>query len=224
MVCQAWTVSKCESARLVFVIQSPIKTYVYPAYGVASLGKVAVEVMLQLYLFDFYTRILGLSPILAGLALLASLAPQTRNAWRSVQQETLFQNFTVLDNYRANWPSEYWIRLDAFSQLPDDLVIATTEVGYPGVLNPDKIIVDLAGLNDIEFARNGFSSLTLFSRYQPDLFLLPRSHYAELRRDISGSRTFRLGYEFFQPDPGLGIALRRDSRHYHAMRQVLGLQ
>ena len=68
MVCQAWTVSKCESARLVFVIQSPIKTYVYPSYGVASLGKVAVEVMLQLYLFDFYTRILGLSPILAGLA------------------------------------------------------------------------------------------------------------------------------------------------------------
>ena len=68
MVCQAWTVSKCESARLIFVIQSPIKTYVYPAYGVASLGKVAVEVMLQLYLFDFYTRILGLSPILAGLA------------------------------------------------------------------------------------------------------------------------------------------------------------
>jgi len=32
------------------------------------LGKVAVEVTLQLYLFDFYTRILGLDPILAGLA------------------------------------------------------------------------------------------------------------------------------------------------------------
>jgi GPH family glycoside/pentoside/hexuronide:cation symporter len=46
----------------------PIKTYVYTAYGVASLGKVAVEVTLQLYLFDFYTRILGLEPILAGLA------------------------------------------------------------------------------------------------------------------------------------------------------------
>lgn len=34
----------------------------------ASLGKVAVEVTLQLYLFDFYTRILGLDPLLAGLA------------------------------------------------------------------------------------------------------------------------------------------------------------
>lgn len=45
-----------------------MKSYLYPAYGVASLGKVAVEVTLQLYLFDFYTRILSLDPILAGLA------------------------------------------------------------------------------------------------------------------------------------------------------------
>jgi GPH family glycoside/pentoside/hexuronide:cation symporter len=49
-------------------MKSPMKTYIYPAYGVASLGKVAVEVTLQLYLFDFYTRILGLDPLLAGLA------------------------------------------------------------------------------------------------------------------------------------------------------------
>lgn len=48
--------------------QSPIKPSTYPAFGAASLGKVAVEVTLQLYLFDFYTRILGLDPVLAGLA------------------------------------------------------------------------------------------------------------------------------------------------------------
>ena len=45
-----------------------MKTYVYPGYGMVSVGKVAVEVTLQLYLFDFYTRILGLSPLLAGVA------------------------------------------------------------------------------------------------------------------------------------------------------------
>ncbi|MGB0743152.1 MAG: MFS transporter [Opitutales bacterium] len=38
------------------------------SYGGASTGKVAIEMLLQLYLFDFYTRILGLSPILAGAA------------------------------------------------------------------------------------------------------------------------------------------------------------
>lgn len=57
-----------QRLRSVLVSQTSIKTYLYPAYGVASLGKVAVEVTLQLYLFDFYTRILGLDPILAGLA------------------------------------------------------------------------------------------------------------------------------------------------------------
>lgn len=45
-----------------------MKAYVYPGYGMVSVGKVAVEVTLQLYLFDFYTRILGLSPLLAGVA------------------------------------------------------------------------------------------------------------------------------------------------------------
>ena len=45
-----------------------LKGYIFPGYGVAGLGKVAVEVTLQLYLFDYYTRILGLSPALAGTA------------------------------------------------------------------------------------------------------------------------------------------------------------
>ena len=40
----------------------------FAAYGTANTGKVAVEMMLQLFLFDFYTRLLGLSPILAGTA------------------------------------------------------------------------------------------------------------------------------------------------------------
>ena len=50
------------------MVLKPLKAYIYPAYGLAGLGKVAVEVTLQLYLFDYYTRILGLSPVLAGAA------------------------------------------------------------------------------------------------------------------------------------------------------------
>lgn len=45
---------------------SPLKFYHSSAYGIASIGTVAVEMLLQLYLFDFYTRVLGLSPIVAG--------------------------------------------------------------------------------------------------------------------------------------------------------------
>lgn len=47
---------------------SSLKFRHFSAYGLASIGKVAVEMLLQLYLFDFYTRLLGLSPIFAGSA------------------------------------------------------------------------------------------------------------------------------------------------------------
>lgn len=46
----------------------PLQWHHFSAYGLASIGKVSVEMLLQLYLFDFYTRLLGLSPILAGSA------------------------------------------------------------------------------------------------------------------------------------------------------------
>ena len=49
-------------------LKSYLKFWHFPTYGVASIGKVAVEMMLQLYLFDLYTRILGLSPLWAGVA------------------------------------------------------------------------------------------------------------------------------------------------------------
>jgi hypothetical protein len=154
---------------------------------------------------------------------IASLLPRAWSAVASLRSTPRLQNMTVLENYRHNWPSGYWIRLDAFSQLPDDLVIATTEVGYPGVLNPRKRIVDLAGLNDTHFAKHGFTAANLFERYQPDLFLLPRSHYAAMRGALIDSPEFRSGYEVFRPPQGLVMALRRDSQHYPAMRRVLGL-
>lgn len=45
---------------------SPLQLHHFSAYGFASIGKVVVEMLLQLYLFDFYTRLLGLSPVFAG--------------------------------------------------------------------------------------------------------------------------------------------------------------
>lgn len=47
---------------------NPLKFIHFSSYGIASIGKVSVEMLLQLYLFDFYTRLLGLSPVLAGSA------------------------------------------------------------------------------------------------------------------------------------------------------------
>ncbi len=105
--------------------------------------------------------------------------------------------------------------------LPDDIVIATTEVGYPGVLNPHKTIIDLAGLNDTEFARQGFSAARLFARSRPDLFYLTTRHYVEIRSALFNSPEFAHGYELLQPPGGLVIALRRDGPRYAALRGAI---
>ena len=45
-----------------------LKTLDYTGYGAVSFGKVAIEMLIQLYLLDFYVRLLGLPAILAGSA------------------------------------------------------------------------------------------------------------------------------------------------------------
>ena len=52
---------------------TPLRFRHFSAYGLASIGKVAVEMMLQLYLLDFYIRLLGLEPILAGAAFVVAI-------------------------------------------------------------------------------------------------------------------------------------------------------
>lgn len=47
----------------------PLPRLIKAGYGVTDLGQFAAELLLQFYLFDFYTRLLGLSPSLTGLAL-----------------------------------------------------------------------------------------------------------------------------------------------------------
>jgi hypothetical protein len=159
-----------------------------------------------------------------GIVAVAGLAVCTVPAVRSVANlahAPRLQNFGVLEHYRADWPSRMWARLDRVAQLPDDIVIATTEVGYPGVLNPRKTIIDLAGLNDTEFATHGFSADRLFARSHPDLFYLTTRHYAEIRGGLFGNRQFATGYELLQPPGGLVIALRRASPHYATLRAAI---
>jgi hypothetical protein len=151
----------------------------------------------------------------------ASLLPQATRAVAELFRQPRFTHFTVLDNFEHGFPSKMWLGLDRFSALPDDLVIATTEVGYPGVLNPRKTIVDLSGLNDLGFARDGFSAEALFARYRPDLFMIPTRHYAALRHTLLRHPEFRRDYRFFRPEGSLGLGLRRTSRYYDEMLAVL---
>lgn len=154
---------------------------------------------------------------------LVALAVPALQAVTVLRQGPRFAHFTVLENFEHGFPGRMWLGLDGFSRLPDDLVIATTEVGYPGVLNPGKTIVDLSGLHDAVFALEGFSGEALFARYQPDLVMIPTRHYADIRGALLGHPEFRNGYDFVRPEGSLGIGLRRASPHYAAMLEVLRL-
>ena len=169
-------------------------------------------------------------PALAALVLGWSLlVPATFSAARGLASRVLEGGCCDLDHSehtRTGWPSTYWYRLDRFASLPDDLVIATTEVGLPGVLAPRKTIVDLAGLNDSHFARQPFSAERLFARYRPDLIYMPHPNYVEMNRAIE-ERLDAEGYDFYtarELDVDFGLAIRRDSRHYDAMRRIVEME
>ncbi|MDE2887845.1 MAG: hypothetical protein OXR72_06490 [Gemmatimonadota bacterium] len=132
-------------------------------------------------------------------------------------------NFDIYANYRERL-SAYWFRLDVFSRLPDDLVIATTEVGCPAAMNPDKQIVDLTGLNETDFAHEGFSADRLFETYRPDLIYMPNPHYRGMIAQIANHPHFVENYAHFPASAlgaAMGIALRRESGHYPQMHDII---
>lgn len=161
--------------------------------------------------------------LLAGISVAtvaALLVLAGRDAFRAARAPRTV-GFPVLAHYRNDWPARMWLRLDRIAALPDDLVIATTEVGHPGVLAPGKQIVDLAGLNDLEFARHGFSPDRLFARGFPDLFYITSRHYAAIRTALLQDARFSSRYEVLAVPGGLAVALLRDGRHYPAARAAL---
>ena len=62
------------------------------------------------------------------------------------------------------------------SALPAGATVAASEVGYLGARFPRINVIDLAGLNDNPFARQGFSPDALIDRH-PDLIWMPHDDY-----------------------------------------------
>jgi hypothetical protein len=159
------------------------------------------------------------APVFAVVALAVVVAPglsEARRAFAGVRELDVWDSARTL--YRRRW-----FALEAFSRLPDDLVIATTEVGHVGAMNPNKTIVDYAGLNDIAFARAPFTADRLLAR-KPDVLYLPHTDYRGMLADILASEAFRTDYVFHPADElhaTLGLALRRDSTHYEEMAEIV---
>lgn len=118
----------------------------------------------------------------------------------------------------------YWFQLASISALPDDLTLAATEVGHLGAYNPRKTIVDLASLNNTQFAHHGFSADRLFACHHPDFIYMPHWHYDRIVTDILANPTFVADYDYYPAkkiNAELGIAISRKSKYYHAMRDIV---
>lgn len=128
---------------------------------------------------------------------------------------------TAYDNHYI----DSWYGLDNLSQLNDNIVIATTEVGLPSVMNPNKSIIDLAGLNDPEYVNNTFVADTLLNQAPyPDWIYMPFPHYETMWYSIYGYPNFQIDYQFFTAQSlgtSMDVAIRRASPYYLDMLEIL---
>ncbi|MCK4506133.1 MAG: hypothetical protein KAW14_10985 [Candidatus Aegiribacteria sp.] len=151
-------------------------------------------------------------------------SPVAREVYHLMKTENgEYRGFDVTEEYRDRWTG-YWFCLDEFSRLPDDMVIAATEIGHPLAMNPGKTILDLSGLNETMIAHNGFSPDSFFHRYQPDLIYMPHPDYREMIRQIYADPFFINHYEVFSSSDlstTMALALNRDSEYYESMLQIV---
>ncbi|HEX2878889.1 MAG TPA: hypothetical protein VHO25_05070 [Polyangiaceae bacterium] len=109
-----------------------------------------------------------------------------------------------------------WPGINLLAALPNDLAIATTEVGRPGVMSPRRPIIDLSGLNDAQVARGAWSPVQATLAAKADVVYL-HPDYKGMNRGFTENARFGSEYELFQPKGPrfLTVFVRRDSR-YHA--------
>ena len=133
-------------------------------------------------------------------------------------------NFSMEERYVSTKARSFWFALDGFSKLPDDLAIATTEVGLPAAMNPGKRIIDIAGLNENSFARHGFDARHLCEDLIPDVIYLPHPDYTTLIEALMKEPSFLREYELYPKQElhsFMDLALRRNSAYFESMRAIV---
>jgi len=102
-------------------------------------------------------------------------------------------------------------------RMPKGVVLAASEYGIIGSHFPDMTIIDLVGLHDKIIAQGGFSAKYVFSR-KPDIIWFPHSDYTHEVAEILDSDTFALRYAYYPGAYDYGIALRKTSSLFSAMK------
>jgi hypothetical protein len=143
-------------------------------------------------------------------------------AWNASRRQL---SFSLVAHARTpKGPRTYWFAIDRMSKLPDDLVMATTEVGYLSAMNPYKKVIDMAGLNEAAFALEPFDAERLLKDMTPDLVYMPHEDYTKMVANIQSSPSFE-GYEYWDKRQlqtnKFGMAIRKDSPYYQQMRDIV---
>jgi hypothetical protein len=99
------------------------------------------------------------------------------------------------------------------AEAPPGTSFAMSEHGLVGAYAPGAVIIDLLGLHDPIFARNGFSAAELWRR-QPDMIWMPHPDHTQMLRDILDSDELWQHYVFYPDAFTYGVALRRDGPRY----------
>jgi hypothetical protein len=191
--------SAAAVAHLVPRVGWLVKQRYGPMWGVAALATLGVTLTMGLYL------------------------PLHGRLWDRLYKVNFF--FSLGEEFEGEkyYRRRYWYQLPELSALPDDLVIATTEVGRVAAWNPQKKIVDLAGLNEPQIACGGPWLDWLMESQRPDLIYLPPSVYADMNRQILSDTRFRDSYKYYAPDQiraSMGLALRKDSKYFSQMQRI----
>jgi hypothetical protein len=100
---------------------------------------------------------------------------------------------------------------------PPGTSFAMSEHGLVGAYAPRAVIIDLLGLHDPIFARNGFSAAELWRR-QPDVIWMPHPDHTQMLRDILDSEELWQHYVFYPDAFTYGVALRRDGPRYETLQ------
>jgi hypothetical protein len=111
-----------------------------------------------------------------------------------------------------------------WAALPNDASIATTEIGMPAVLAPEKFLEDISGLqsNDIALHHVPFDQAII--DHKIDIVYLPtEQYYPELRAEILSSPAFQQQYKiYYRGDPfQLDVAVRNDSPYAATLEKCL---
>jgi hypothetical protein len=104
---------------------------------------------------------------------------------------------------------------------PGKMKIAATEYGYLGASNPDVPILDLCGLHNKEIATKGYND-SILAKFSPDLIWMCHTDYTALYRQIVKGTYFQEAYEFHPELLVFGLAIKRSSPYYVAIKAQLG--